>query len=137
MSKDSASRIESWVGEWPVVRPAFFWLAETVKLRLCVGLVGGYRWQKLESRRQAISMRRETGKPGLSEEGGSLRSTWAVTSSVSASATKLRISALEGQVGEGAESQRLGSGLGVTVLYIHTTDACSQNSKPRSQPDCE
>lgn len=43
-----------------------FWLAGTVNLRLCVGL-GGYRWQRLESRRQRVSMRKVTGKPGLWE----------------------------------------------------------------------
>lgn len=53
-------------GQWS---GRLFWLAGTVNLRLCVGLVLPL-WQKLESRRGAISMRRVTGKPGLTEEGG-------------------------------------------------------------------
>lgn len=39
ISRDSASRIEDLVGEWPVVRAGFFRLAGTVNLRQCVGLV--------------------------------------------------------------------------------------------------
>lgn len=66
ISKESASRIEDWVGEWPVVRAGFFRLAGTVNLRQCVGLGGyfsGRNWK-------AISRREVTGKPGLTEEGG-------------------------------------------------------------------
>lgn len=39
ISRDSASRIENWVGEWPVVRPAFFGWLERSTCDLCVGRV--------------------------------------------------------------------------------------------------
>lgn len=59
-------------GRWPVVsgQAGFFWLAGTVNLRLCVGLVSTLSGRNWKARRQAIWMRRVTGKPGLTEEGG-------------------------------------------------------------------
>lgn len=69
ISRDSASRIENWVGGWPWSgRPFFGWLGRSTCD--CVSGAGGYLWQRLESRKQAISMRRVTGKPGLTGEGG-------------------------------------------------------------------
>lgn len=70
ISRDSTSRIENWsVGGRGQAGLFFFgWLGRSTCD--CVSGAGGYVWQRLESRKQAISMRRVTGRPGLTGEGG-------------------------------------------------------------------